>query len=164
MNLATLRLVGIMAATSVRAEYFGCEPASGPLAASTASGASKVNPAPTAEVKATAKIQPVPLVQIGPVDITEGAQSDATRVVAGMRASFRNCYRYELRMNPLARGDIRFALMIGAHGEVLQTGETASGSLGGVTLCAAARARCGQFTPPTTGRSVVRFRVEFNRQ
>lgn len=95
---------------------------------------------------------------VGAADVVEGAIANASRVVAGMRAGFRNCYNRELAMNPDAQGTIRLTINVGVGGEVKSVTAALSGALGSVVECVRARARAAQFDVPegeTPARVVV---------
>ncbi|MBN2195618.1 MAG: AgmX/PglI C-terminal domain-containing protein [Polyangiaceae bacterium] len=93
-----------------------------------------------------------------------GNVSDASRVVAGMRAGFRACYQRELASNPDAEGSIRLTIRVGPGGEVQGVSAAASGNLGSAVGCVQARASAAQFSPPDGGSAVVTVPVTFVKQ
>jgi Ca-activated chloride channel family protein len=101
----------------------------------------------------------------GPV-VSGGNVSNAARVVAGMRAGFRNCFQRGLAQDPSAQGSLRLAIKVGPGGEV--TNVTPSGVTGNlpavVVACLVARARAAQFNPPDSGSPTVAVPVTFVSQ
>ncbi|MCC6899066.1 MAG: AgmX/PglI C-terminal domain-containing protein [Polyangiaceae bacterium] len=88
--------------------------------------------------------------------------SDAARVVAGLRAGFRACYKRGLEERPDAAGGVRITLRVGAGGEVQGVTTSATGSLPpSVASCVAARAKSAAFSPPDGGAAVVVVPVTF---
>jgi hypothetical protein len=102
---------------------------------------------------------------VGGAAVSGGTISDASRVVAGMRAGFRACYQRGLNENPDAQGNIRLTIRVGPGGEVQSVNAAPSGSLpGSVVACVQARASAAQFTPPEGGSAVVVVPVTFVKQ
>ena len=101
---------------------------------------------------------------VGGAAVAGGAVSDASRVVAGMRAGFRACYQRELASNPDAQGSIRLTIRVGPGGEVQGVSASASGNLGSAVGCVQARASAAQFSPPEGGSAVVSVPVTFVKQ
>lgn len=93
-----------------------------------------------------------------------GNVSDASRVVAGMRATFRACYQRELAANPDAEGSIRLTLRIGPGGEVQGVSAASTGNLGSAVGCVQARAAAAQFAPPEGGSASITVPVTFVKQ
>ena len=102
---------------------------------------------------------------VGGAAVSGGTVSNAARVVAGMRAGFRNCYQRGLAENPDAAGSIRLTIRVGAGGEVAGVSPSASGSLpASVVSCVVARAQAAQFDPPEGGSAVIAVPVTFVKQ
>ncbi len=103
--------------------------------------------------------------QLGGTNVAGGQVSNASRVVARMRAGFRACYTRALASNPDASGRISLALKVGPGGEVTQVTVTTSGSLpAAVVSCVKSRAQSGRFDPPQGGAAVVSVSVNFVKQ
>jgi Vault protein inter-alpha-trypsin domain/von Willebrand factor type A domain len=103
---------------------------------------------------------------VGGAVVSGGTVANAARVVAGMRAGFRNCYQRGLAENPDARGSLRLAIKVGPSGEVTNvTPSSVTASLSGsVVACVVARARAAQFDPPEGGLPTVVVVVTFVSQ
>ena len=101
---------------------------------------------------------------VGGAAVSGGEVANASRVVAGMRAGFRNCFNRELAQNPDAQGKIDLSIKVGPGGEVQSVSAAASGSLGSAVECVKARARSAQFDPPSGGSAVIRVPVTFVKQ
>ncbi len=102
---------------------------------------------------------------VGGAAVSGGTVSNASRVVAGMRAGFRACYNRGLAENPDAQGSIRLTIRVGPGGEVQSVGAGASGNLpGSVVSCVRARASAAQFDPPEGGSAVIQVPVSFVKQ
>lgn len=102
---------------------------------------------------------------VGGAAVSGGNVSNAARVVAGMRAGFRNCYQRGLAENPDASGSIRLTIRVGAGGEVAGVSPAPSGSLpASVISCVVARAQAAQFDPPEGGSAVIAVPVTFVKQ
>ena len=102
---------------------------------------------------------------VGGAAVSGGNVSNAARVVAGMRAGFRNCYQRGLAENPDAAGSIRLTIRVGAGGEVAGVSPAPSGSLpASVISCVVARAQAAQFDPPEGGSAVIAVPVTFVKQ
>ena len=102
---------------------------------------------------------------VGGAAVSGGTVSNAARVVAGMRAGFRNCYQRGLAENPDAAGSIRLTIRVGAGGEVAGVSPSPSGSLpASVVSCVVARAQAAQFDPPEGGSAVIAVPVTFVKQ
>lgn len=94
-----------------------------------------------------------------------GQVSNAARVVAGMRAGFRNCYNRALAQNPDAEGKISLSIKVGPGGEVQGVNASPSGNLpDSVVGCVKARASAAQFDPPQGGLAVIQVPVTFVKQ
>ena len=115
---------------------------------------------------ATAKVEgPKGNASVGGAAVSGGNVSNAARVVAGMRAGFRNCYQRGLAENPDAAGSIRLTIRVGAGGEVAGVSPSPSGSLpASVVSCVVARAQAAQFDPPEGGSAVIAVPVTFVKQ
>jgi hypothetical protein len=101
----------------------------------------------------------------GTASVAGGNVANAARVVAGMRAGFRNCYNKGLQENPDSQGSIRLSIKVGPGGEVSSVTATPSGNLPpSVVACVQARARSAQFDPPDGGSAVVQVPVTFVKQ
>lgn len=104
-------------------------------------------------------------VNSGPAAVSGGTVSNATRVVAGMRAGFRNCYNRGLAENPDAQGSIRLTIRVGPGGEVQGVTAVPSGNLSPtVVSCVQARAQAAQFDAPEGGAAVISVPVTFVKQ
>lgn len=101
---------------------------------------------------------------VGGASVAGGAVANASRVVAGMRAGFRNCFNRELASNPDAQGTIRLTIKVGPGGEVQNVAAVPSGSLGSAVECVKARARSAQFDAPEGGSAVIVVPVTFVKQ
>ncbi|MES1188226.1 MAG: VIT domain-containing protein [Myxococcales bacterium] len=94
---------------------------------------------------------------LGGAVVSGGSVANAARVVAGMRAGFRNCYQRALVSDPNAEGSVRVVISVGPTGAVTNaTATAASGNVpASVTACIAARARAAQFEPPDRGSATI---------
>jgi hypothetical protein len=102
---------------------------------------------------------------VGGAAVSGGTVSNAARVVAGMRAGFRNCYQRGLAENPDSAGSIRLTIRVGAGGEVAGVTPSSSGNLpASVVSCVVARAQAAQFDPPEGGSAVIAVPVTFVKQ
>jgi hypothetical protein len=101
---------------------------------------------------------------VGGAAVSGGEVANASRVVAGMRAGFRNCFNRELAQNPDAQGRIDLSIKVGPGGEVQNVSAAASGNLGSAVECVKARARSAQFDPPSGGSAVIKVPVTFVKQ
>jgi hypothetical protein len=102
---------------------------------------------------------------VGGAAVSGGTVSNAARVVAGMRAGFRNCYQRGLAENPDSAGGIRLTIRVGAGGEVAGVSPSATGNLpASVVSCVVARAQAAQFDPPEGGSAVIAVPVTFVKQ
>jgi hypothetical protein len=101
---------------------------------------------------------------VGGAAVSGGAVANASRVVAGMKAGFRNCFNRELASNPDAQGTIRLTIKVGPGGEVQNVTAAPSGTLGSAVDCVKARARSAQFDPPEGGSAVIVVPVTFVKQ
>lgn len=101
---------------------------------------------------------------VGGAAVAGGTVSNASRVVAGMRAGFRACYNRELQSNPDAQGRIQLTIKVGPGGEVQGVSAAPSGNLGSAVACVKARAAAAQFAPPDGGMAVVNVPVTFVKQ
>jgi hypothetical protein len=101
---------------------------------------------------------------LGSAAVSGGDVANASRVVAGMRAGFRNCFNRELAQNPDAQGKIDLNIKVGPGGEVQGVTAAVSGNLGSAVECVKSRARNAQFDPPSGGSAVIRVPVTFVKQ
>jgi hypothetical protein len=102
---------------------------------------------------------------VGGPNVQGGTVSNASRVVAGMRAGFRACYQRGLNENPDSSGSIRLTIRVGAGGEVAGVTATPTGSLpASVVSCVQARAQAAQFDAPEGGSAVIQVPVTFVKQ
>lgn len=100
-------------------------------------------------------------VRLGGVSFSGGEIANANRVVAGMRAGFRNCYSRELAQNPDAQGSMLLTIMVGEGGEVVRVVSNNTGNLGDAVACVLARARAAQFEPPNGGSATISTQITF---
>ncbi len=135
--------------------------AGGGLAAIGASGKTEGTQG-TGEVKKVAG--PKGTANIGGHSLSGGAVANANRVVAGMKAGFRNCFNRELAQNPDAQGTIRLTIRVGPGGEVQGVSAAPSGNLGSAVACVKARAQAAQFDAPQGGSAVIVVPVTFVKQ
>ena len=102
---------------------------------------------------------------VGGAAVSGGTVSNASRVVAGMRAGFRACYQRGLAENPDAAGSIKLTIRVGAGGEVAGVTASQAGSLpASVVSCVQARAQAAQFDAPEGGSAVIAVPVTFVKQ
>ena len=105
--------------------------------------------------------QPKSEVSVGASTASGGSVSNASRVIAALRAGLRACYARELAENPNAQGRIRFSVHVGVTGNVESVDAMPDGLPSRVTECAKARIRAAQFNAPQGGTAVVVFPVTF---
>jgi hypothetical protein len=99
---------------------------------------------------------------VGSAAVSGGTVANAARVVAGMRAGFRNCYQRGLAEDPAAAGSIRLGIRVGAQGQVTGVAPAPTGTLpASVVACVVARARAAQFDPPEGGNSTIEVPITF---
>lgn len=115
---------------------------------------------------AKAKVRgPRGLASLGKAAVAGGSVSNASRVVARMRAGFRACYNRGLAGNPDLSGKISLKIVVGAGGEVLAVKAGSTGNLpASVVNCVKSRAKGARFAPPKGGRAVVEVPVSFVKQ
>jgi hypothetical protein len=115
---------------------------------------------------ATAAVQgPRGNASTGAANVSGGQVSNAARVVAGMRAGFRNCYNRGLAQNPDVEGRISLSIRVGPGGEVQGVTAAPSGNLpDSIVSCVKARAQAAQFDPPQGGLAVIQVPVTFVKQ
>ena len=102
---------------------------------------------------------------VGGANVSGGTVSNASRVVAGMRAGFRSCYQRGLAENPDAAGSVTLTIRVGPGGEVQSVGGGGSGGLpASVVACVKARAQAAQFDAPEGGSAVISVPVTFVKQ
>jgi hypothetical protein len=102
---------------------------------------------------------------VGDAAVAGGTVSDASRVVAQMRAGFRACYNRGLSENPDIEGKIALSIKVGPTGQVLSVTANKTGNLpASVIDCVKARANSASFSPPQGGAAVVQVPVSFVKQ
>jgi hypothetical protein len=102
---------------------------------------------------------------MGDASVAGGQVSDASRVVAQMRAGFRACYNRGLSENPDIEGKISLSIKVGPTGQVLSVAATKTGSIpDSVVECVKSRANSAMFAPPQGGAAVVQVPVSFVKQ
>ena len=87
--------------------------------------------------------------------------SDASRVVAGMRAGFRACYQRGLNRDGTLQGAVRLTIRIQASGVVETVTATSFGFPDAVVDCLLERAGKAVFDPPEGGSAVLQVPVTF---
>lgn len=91
--------------------------------------------------------------------------TDASRVVARMRAGFRACYHRGLAASPALSGKISLNIVVGPEGQVLSVQASPSGNLPkSMVECVQSRAKAARFAPPDGGRAVIEVPVSFVKQ
>jgi len=102
---------------------------------------------------------------LGEASVAGGTVSDASRVVAAMRAGLRACYTKGLQENPDIEGKIVLILKVGPAGQVLSVTANKTGNLPPEVIdCVKARATSATFSPPQGGAAVVQVPVSFVKQ
>jgi outer membrane biosynthesis protein TonB len=102
---------------------------------------------------------------MGDASVAGGSVSDASRVVAQMRAGFRACYNRGLAENPDIEGKIQLSIKVGPTGQVASVAATKTGNLPeSVVDCVKARANSANFSAPQGGAAVVQVPVSFVKQ
>jgi outer membrane biosynthesis protein TonB len=102
---------------------------------------------------------------MGDASVAGGSVSDASRVVAQMRAGFRACYNRGLSENPDIEGKIQLSIKVGPTGQVASVAATKTGNLPeSVVDCVKARANSANFSAPQGGAAVVQVPVSFVKQ
>ena len=101
---------------------------------------------------------------VGGAAVSGGTVGNASRVVAGMRAGFRNCYQRALAENPDAAGSITLTIRVGPGGEVQSVGGSSGSLPASVVACVKARAQAAQFDAPEGGSAVISVPVTFVKQ
>jgi hypothetical protein len=102
--------------------------------------------------------------QVGAATATGGEISNLNRVVAGMRAGFRNCYQRALADAPHYAGKLDLKLTVDVHGGVATAKVTSPQRNAAVFACVEARAKASQFDPPGGGKpATVRFSVTLSK-
>ena len=104
--------------------------------------------------------------QVGGAVVSGGTVGNAARVVAGMRAGFRNCYQRGLALDPGAQGSLRITIKVGPGGEVSNvTPGAPTGNLPAVVVaCVVSRARAAQFDAPESGAPTIIVPIAFTSQ
>jgi outer membrane biosynthesis protein TonB len=102
---------------------------------------------------------------LGNASVAGGSVSDASRVVAQMRAGFRACYNRGLAENPDIEGKIALSIKVGPTGQVASVSATKMGNIPESVLeCVKSRANSANFSPPQGGAAVVQVPVSFVKQ
>lgn len=102
---------------------------------------------------------------VGGASVAGGSVSDASRVVAKMRAGFRACYNRGLAENPDIEGKIALTIKVGPAGQVSGVTATKTGNLpASVVDCVRSRASSATFAAPQGGAAVVQVPVSFVKQ
>jgi hypothetical protein len=102
---------------------------------------------------------------LGNASVAGGSVSDASRVVAQMRAGFRSCYNRGLAENPDIEGKIALSIKVGPTGQVASVSATKTGNIPESVLeCVKSRANSANFSPPQGGAAVVQVPVSFVKQ
>ena len=102
---------------------------------------------------------------VGDATVAGGTVSDASRIVALMRAGFRACYNRGLTTNPDIEGKISLAIKVGPTGQVASVTASKTGNIPPDVLeCVKARALSATFTPPQGGVAVIQVPVSFVKQ
>jgi hypothetical protein len=102
---------------------------------------------------------------VGGAAVAGGSVSNASSVVARMRAGFRACYQRALSTNPDAQGRISLKIKVGPSGQVTGVAAAKSGNLPqSVVDCVKGRARAATFAAPDGGSAVVSVPVTFVHQ
>ncbi len=92
-------------------------------------------------------------VKVGTPTVTGGEVVNTRRVVAGMRAGFRNCYQRVLAEAPHYAGRLDVRLALDASGAVEAAKVTSSPQKNAAMVtCVEARSKAGQFDPPSGNR------------
>jgi hypothetical protein len=91
--------------------------------------------------------------------------SDADRVVAGLRARFRQCYQTGLNSDPSMAGKVVITARVGPNGEVSSADISQNTGLSsGVASCIANVVKRAQFSPPGGSGSTLNIPVTFVQQ
>jgi hypothetical protein len=102
---------------------------------------------------------------MGDAAVAGGSVSDASRVVAQMRAGFRACYNRGLAENPDIEGKIQLNIRVGPTGQVAGVTATKTGNIpDSVVECVKSRANSANFSAPQGGAAVVQVPVSFVKQ
>ncbi len=103
-------------------------------------------------------------VTVGTLAVTGASVPNAQRVVAGMRAGFRNCYQRGLVADPTLSGELTVTIKVAPGGEALQARATAVKNVGAdVTSCVEHRAAAASFDA-REGASTITFPVTFTTE
>ena len=120
---------------------------------------------PSGSGKATKVQGPKGRATVGGANVAGGSVSNASRVVARMRAGFRACYNRALANNPDVSGRINLRIKVGPSGNITGVSASKSGNIpAAVVACVKSRARSGTFSPPEGGAAVVAVPVTFVKQ
>ena len=91
--------------------------------------------------------------------------SDADRIVAGLRARFRNCYQTGLNSDPSMSGKVLISARVGPNGEVSSADVASNTGLSpGVAQCIAGVVKRATFSAPGGGGSTLQIPVTFVQQ
>ena len=99
-------------------------------------------------------------VSLGGVQDPTGAVTNATAVVARMRARFRHCYEQGRLAYPEMQGSVTLTAKIGSNGEVVGVGG-GGGSMAPIVPCLKGVVQGGQFASPTGGSGMVVIPIIF---
>jgi len=112
-----------------------------------------------AEVK-----RPVGNANVQPPVVNGGRLPDAGRVVAGMRALLRGCYKRTLDVDPTARGSVRVTASIAPNGEVRSVQAAGGGLPAEMVSCVSRVVRGAQFSAPEGGGATLVIPMSFYPQ
>ncbi len=109
--------------------------------------------------------RPSGVVAVRLMQLQGGRPGNAARVVAGMRASFRVCYRRALVSAPESVGKLLLEISVAESGIVSSVDASKEGAIPDqLVKCVKRRALAAVFAPPVGGRSVLTVPLEFVRQ
>ena len=110
--------------------------------------------------------KPIAGINLLPPSISGSDFPDAPRVVAGMQAGLRLCYRRGLEQDdPTMQGSVRVTAQVGPNGEVRSAQPSGGGGLSpGVIACVVSRVRSAQFGSPASGGATVVIPMTFRVQ
>ena len=102
--------------------------------------------------------------QVGAATATGGEISNLHRVVAGMRAGFRNCYQRALVGAPGYAGKLDIKVAVDAQGAVSAAKVASPQRNAAVFACVEARVKAAQFAAPSGGKpATVTFSVTLSK-
>jgi hypothetical protein len=109
--------------------------------------------------------KPVGNLNLSPPSVMGSDLPDAPRVVAGMQAGLRLCYKRGLEEDPTMQGSVRVTAQVGPNGEVRSAQPSGGGGLSsGVISCVVSRVRSAQFGQPASGGATVVIPMMFRVQ